>query len=153
MWLNCCLLASVEGSELNAYFNVIPVTGECQEQNMSVNILLWGHGLTFLWCPLLLLWTLMHHMKAHNCKFPYNDCSTFARHRCQSKYFWNTEAAVGYWFSVIYRNKHLNQSITESDFVSLLGVPDLDWKEIVEKVKQDTFFPVQRTRNERAGRQ
>ncbi len=83
---------------------------------------------------------LMHYMQAHNCKLHCNDRSAFARHRCQSKYFWSTEAGVGYWFSVICRNKHFNQSILESDFFPLWPVRDSDRKEIMEKVKQATFF-------------
>lgn len=59
---------------------------------------------------------LMHYMQAHNCKLHYNDCTAFAKHRCQSKYFWNTEAMVVHWFSVICGNKHFNQSILESYF-------------------------------------
>lgn len=83
---------------------------------------------------------LMHYMQAHNCKLHYNDYSAFARHRCQSKYFWNTEAAVGYWFSVICRNKHFNQSIPESHFFPPLARLWLRQKRNCGKGKAATFF-------------
>lgn len=83
---------------------------------------------------------LMHYMQAHNCKLHYNDFSAFARHRCQSKYIWNTKAVVGYWFSVIRRNKHFNQSIPESDFFSSPGRSWLRLKRNCGKGKAGHFF-------------
>lgn len=118
------------------------VTEEYQEQNIGVNVLLECHYRSDAKRFPCGTPCLMHYMQAHNCKLHYNDCSAFARHRCQSKYFlerrerWDTD------FSVICRNKHFNNQHQKVTFFSLLPIHDSDRKDIVEKVKRATFFLV-----------